>query len=82
QTVRVPNHQTANDLWGSKFDARHKITFSGKVTGIQRVKPTGAADSEVTLLVKNSDGGGTTSVDVGPAWYVDHQEAKIHIGEK
>jgi len=81
QTVRVPNHATADDIWGSKFNAGHKITFRGKVTGVEKVRPKGAADSEVTLVVRNSDGGGTTSVDLGPSWYVDHQVAKVKVGD-
>jgi hypothetical protein len=82
QAVRVPSHDSAIDVWGNYFDADHKITFSGKVTGIEKVKPATSRDTEVTLLVRKPGGSGTWVVDLGPSWFVDHQNAKVRVGDR
>jgi hypothetical protein len=82
QEVKVnPNHY-ASDAWGRYYNSGRKMTFHGRVTGIENVRPTNGTDDEVTILVKNSDGGGTAVVDLGPAWFVNHQIAKIHIKDE
>jgi len=81
QVVQVAPHSGGTDVWGRYFDARHKITFSGRVTGIEKVRPLNAKDTEVTLLVRNRSGSGTSVVDIGPSWYVDHQTAKVKVGD-
>lgn len=80
QTVHVPARVYATDLWGALFDPDHTITFTGRITGIEKVKPKQGNDTEVTLLVRKSDGNGTFIVDLGPSWYVDHQVAKVKVG--
>jgi len=82
QVVKVEPHAYASDVWGKYFSSGHKITFSGRVTGIEITKTVSGGDNEVTLLVKNKEGGGTSVVDVGPQWYVDHQVAKIKLKDK
>ncbi len=82
QTVRVTSHVGSGDAWGANFNANHKITFSGRVTGIQKTKPGSSTETEVTLLVRNKVGGGTAVVDLGPSWFVDHQTARIRVGDK
>ena len=82
QTVRVEPHQNATDTWGARYANGSKVTFIGKVTGIEITKPAGSTDNEVTLLVRNNAGGGTAVVDLGPQWYVDHQVAKVKIKDK
>jgi len=79
QAIKLDTHAMASDVWGSQYRSGHKITFTGRVTGIVRTRPVTSSDNEVTLLVRNRDGGGSSVVDVGPAWYVDHQVAKIRL---
>ncbi len=79
QVVRLSSHDATMDRWGRDFDVRHKITFTGRVTGIERTRSAAGQESEVTLLVRNFDGNGTATVDIGPAWFVDHQSAKIKV---
>ena len=82
QVVHTETRAGSSDPWLSLYKAGKKITFSGKVTGIEVVRPNSGKESEVTLLVKNSNGGGTSIVDLGPRWFVDHQEARIHLKDK
>jgi len=80
QVVRVESHAGATtDIWGKYYRAGKMLTFSGRVTGIEVTRPAPGKEKEVTLIVRNRDGGGTTVVDVGPSWYVDHQVAKIKV---
>lgn len=71
-----------NSPYNRLYNQRSQITFTGVVTGIQRVKPTPNMDTGVTLLVKNDAGGGTAVVDLGPAWFVDQQVTKIRSKDK
>ena len=82
QAIRVVNHNGATDIWGKYYTSGNKLTFTGKVTGIVKTLPDGGYDDEVTLLVQNKDGGGTSVVDLGPTWYVDRQVAKIKLKDK
>ncbi len=80
QTVIVDNRMGGyayNSTYNRLYNLRNQVTFTGVVTGIQRVKPMSNMDTGVTLLVKNDDGGGTAVVELGPAWFVDRQIAKI-----
>jgi len=79
QVVRVPAHRPYNDPYSSYYGGGKRITFTGKITGIQSVRVPDSTDSEVTLLVRNRDGGGTAVVELGPQWYVDNQIAKLRI---
>jgi hypothetical protein len=81
QQVHVPARSYATDVWGGLYKPDHTITFAGRVTGIEKIKPAGTNDTEVTILVKKSDGAGTFAVDLGPSWYVDHQVATIKAGD-
>ena len=82
QAVHTESRPGSSDVWGKLYNAGKKLTFAGKVTGIEVVRPASGKDSEVTLLVKNRDGGGTSIVDLGPQWFVDHQTATIHLKDK
>ena len=67
-----------NKLW----NAQTEITFSGRVTGIQKSQPFQGMDPGTALLVKNNVGGGTALVELGPGWYVDNQPLKFAIGDR
>ena len=82
QPVKLDNHVGTTDAWASLVRKGHKITFQGRVTGVLTSKRDLLSANEVLLLVRNADGGGTTTVDVGPRWFIDHQSAKIRVGDK
>lgn len=54
------------------------ITFSGVVTG-RTVSPPVDGMAEAVLLLVRSSNGGTSLVDLGPAWFVNHQVAQIRV---
>jgi len=67
-----------NSPYNRLYNTHTQIAFAGKVTGVQRTVPMSGMAEGVTLLVKDKKGG-TAVVDLGPAWYVDHQVTKIHV---
>ncbi len=79
QVVRNPHNDQSTDQYARAFRSGTPVTFKGRVTGIQVDRPAGATDDEVTLLVRNHDGGGTAIVDLGPKWFVDNQIAKVRV---
>jgi hypothetical protein len=85
QTVVVDNRMGGyayNSPYNRLYNARTQVNFSGVITGIQRAKPMANMDTGVTLLVKNDNGGGTAVVDLGPAWFVDRQAAKLKTKQR
>lgn len=66
-----------NSPYNRLYNQGSQITFSGVVTGVQKVKPMANMDTGTTLLVKNDQGGGTAVVELGPTWFVDQQVTKI-----
>jgi len=82
QVVQVQPHDGTTDAWGKYFNARKKITFSGLVTGIAIAKQAPGGEDQVVALVRNKVGGGTADVELGPKWYVNEQQAKIHVGDE
>lgn len=80
QVVRVQRHEGASDPWGKYFNASQQSTITGRVHGIATAKISGGEDKHVTILVQK--GSTITPVELGPGWYVDDQDAKIHMGEE
>ena len=81
QVVRNPYNERSADFYGRYFQAGTSLTFQGRVTGLQVDRPASGAEPEVTLLVKNRDGGGTAVVNLGPKWFIDNQTAKVRVGD-
>jgi hypothetical protein len=79
QVVRNPHGDQSADIYGRAFRSGTPVTFVGRVTGIQVDRPAGAAEDDVTLLVRNRDGGGTAVVELGPKWFIDNQIAKVRV---
>jgi len=82
QVVQLEPRTFVSDPWGKYFDANGKTTFSGRVTGIEVTPGLGTKENDVSLTVRNRDGGGTTVVELGPSWYVKDQDAKLHTGDE
>ncbi len=79
QAVKLPSGgYRADSPYSKMYNTGHAVSFKGTVVGIQKAPPIeGMAPSE-SLLVKSTSGG-TISVELGPTWFVDNQEAKIHM---
>ncbi|MBC8063313.1 MAG: hypothetical protein H7Y17_00660 [Chlorobia bacterium] len=79
QTVIVDNRMGGyafNSPYNKLYNQSSQITFTGKVTGIQKTVPMRGMAPATTLLVKTSTGG-TAVVELGPTWYVENQQTKI-----
>lgn len=72
----------ANSRYNRLYNQRTQLTFTGVITGIQRVKPMNDMETGVTVLVKNDDGGGTAVVELGPTWFVDRQTLQLKVKDK
>lgn len=82
QTVHVPKNHVSVDPYADVYRSGKYIHFSGRVTGFSTIQPMQGGEHNVTLLVRNNEGGGTATVEMGPDWYVSHQEAKIHLKDR
>jgi len=80
QTIRSGGYE-----WGSPYNKLYSpstvITFTGKVTGVQVMQPMSGMDDGALVLVKLANGG-TSLVDLGPAWYVNNQPITINVGDR
>lgn len=84
QEVRVPDRTGgyyADSPYNRLYNTNTMVTFTGKVTGIQEVSPMKGMAGAVTYLVRASNGG-TAIVDAGPAWFINNQVAKVHVGNQ
>lgn len=70
-----------NSPYNRLYNQNTQITFSGRVTGITRTIPMTGTTEGTSLLVKAKTGG-TTTVDLGPSWYVQNQHTKIKVGDQ
>lgn len=69
-----------NSPYNRLYSQRSQVTFTGTVTGIQKVVPREGMAEGTTLLVKSKNGG-TSVVELGPTWFVDNQVVKIRTGD-
>lgn len=82
QAVKLPKNHASADAYADAYRTGQPIHFEGKVTGMQTVQSPRGGDWNVSLLVKNNDGGGQTTVELGPDWFVNAQEAKLHMKDR
>lgn len=84
QAVRVPKQsggEAADALYSSAYNPQNLITVTGTVTGkIKGTANNGYAEG-MSILVKTRSGK-VYSVDLGPAWYVAAQAAKVNMGDR
>ncbi|MCO5297519.1 MAG: hypothetical protein M9921_11740 [Fimbriimonadaceae bacterium] len=67
--------------YNRRYDTNTEIAFSGRVVGIQRLIPLPGMSPGVMLLVRTPNGG-TALVELGPAWFVDNQKAKVSMRDR
>ncbi len=84
-TAQTPQDRTGgfsiSSQYGKLYDPSHMITFSGKVTGESISPPFKGMDPAATMLVKSSNGG-TSLVDLGPAWFINHQSTTLNVRDQ
>jgi hypothetical protein len=71
----------ANSKYNALYNRGSSVDFSGTVIGVQREAPMQGMDPGMSLLVKASNGG-TATVDLGPAWYVDGMNRKFNLKDR
>lgn len=67
-----------NSEYGRLYNPRTVVTFTGRVTGLSISPPFRGMDPAATLIVKASNGG-SMLVDLGPAWYINHQSSVVQL---
>ena len=65
-----------NSAYAKLYNVSSVITFRGKITGVTIGAPFAGAGNSVRIVVK-ARSGGSSLVEVGPEWYVDHQNIKL-----
>jgi hypothetical protein len=79
--VRGSGGWGANSPFNALYNHNTVVELEGKVIGVERSAPMQGMDVSVALLVKSSNGG-TSTVDLGPAWYVDNLPTKVKMGDR
>lgn len=67
-----------NSEYGRLYNPKTVVTFTGRVTGLSISPPTRGMDPAATLIVKAINGG-EILVDLGPAWYINHQSTNVQL---
>jgi hypothetical protein len=62
------------------FDPTSVATFSGRVTGIGTTVPMHGMTDGVSLLLTMQEV--SIPVQLGPAWYIEHLDARIEVGDR
>lgn len=55
-------------------------TLAGEVVAVDRVPPMRGMSEGVHVVLKGDKG--TTDVHLGPAWYLDHQDTQLAVGDR
>ena len=58
------------------YDPATVTTFHGKITGVLVASPINGSGNSVRIVVKTKSGG-SSLVEVGPQWFVNHQNVKL-----
>jgi len=66
--------------YGRLYNPQAMETISGEVASVDTITPIKGMSSGVHLMVKTDKE--TTSVHLGPAWYIQRQDMKIVPGDK
>src|SRR5689334_10400078 len=58
------------------------LNFNGRITGINVGPPAKNDTGNTVQIIVLSPNGGSSFIELGPQWYVDHQTTKLHVGDK
>ena len=62
------------------YDPKTVETLKGEVVQVDRVTPMRGMSEGVHVVLKTDKG--TTDVHLGPAWYLDHQDTEVAVGDR
>lgn len=62
------------------YDPNTVGTVDGEIVAVDHVAPMRGMSQGVHVVVKNPKG--TTDVHLGPAWYLDHQDTQLAVGDR
>jgi hypothetical protein len=80
-TQQTPSRGRGNDsAYGRRYNPQTVETIHGQVVKVQNVTPMKGMGRGLHLLVKTDSG--AMSVDLGPAWYLKHQDPQIQPKDK
>jgi hypothetical protein len=65
--------------YGRIYDVKTVQTVKGAITEIQRVAPMRGMSEGVHITLKTDQG--VADVHLGPAWYLDHQDTQLAVGD-
>lgn len=63
------------------YDPRTIVTVNGKVTGIVEDNTIREGYPNSVMLLVKAANGGTSSVDLGPTWYLQNQREQVKLGD-
>ncbi len=61
------------------YDPKTVETLKGEIVQVDHVAPMSGMSEGVHVVVKGDKG--TTDVHLGPAWFLDHQDAQLAVGD-
>src|SRR5579859_1499587 len=80
-TKSYTNGWDADSGYNKLYSKATEVTFSGSVVGLVDSPPLTSMGSATTILVKSKNGG-TSTVDLGPTWFIQHQNMKIGLKDE
>lgn len=82
QTADVMSGWGANSAYNRLYNPKTEVSITGTVTGIMDGQsPMNGMTPATSILVKAGNGGVAT-VDLGPTWFLSHQNQKLAIGDR
>ena len=70
----------SNNNYSRLFNPGTMEELNGSVVSVDKITPESGMSTGVHLMVK-SEKGGTVSVHLGPAWYLDNQDIQFVAGD-
>jgi hypothetical protein len=71
-----------NSVYNRLYDPNAVITFSGKVIGVVDSESPAQGMTPVSSLLVRNKNGGTATVDLGPSWFLTHQQTKLKLNDR
>ena len=70
----------SNGPYARVYDPKTVEVVKGEVVQVDRVAPMRGMSEGVHVVLKTDKG--TTDVHLGPAWYLDHQDTELAVGDR
>jgi len=71
----------AASTYNMLYKAENEVSVGGKIIGYVETKAPALGMTPVTTILIKSANGGVSTVDLGPAWYLNNLGIPIHIGD-